>query len=235
MIKLKPKKEEYDLFDNLSQEWWDENGKFKVLHKITPIRMEYILSQINNKKLSQFDILDIGCGGGLISEPLARLGAKVTGIDFVEKNIKIAKSHAKSKNLKINYMCQDIELLNLNKKFDVIIMFEILEHLEDWKKFLINIKRSLKPNGIIILSTINKNIISKYSAIYFAENILNWIPKGTHDFNKFIKPEEIINGLKKEKIKVIDLKGLIFNPLISNWHLSNNKLINYFCTLKIIN
>ena len=235
MIKLKPKKEEYDLFDNLSQEWWDENGKFKVLHKITPIRMEYILSQINNKKLSQFDILDIGCGGGLVSEPLARLGAKVTGIDFVEKNIKIAKSHAKSKNLKINYMCQDIELLNLNKKFDVIIMFEILEHLEDWKKFLINIKRSLKPNGIIILSTINKNIISKYSAIYFAENILNWIPKGTHDFNKFIKPEEIINGLKKEKIKVIDLKGLIFNPLISNWHLSNNKLINYFCTLKIIN
>ncbi len=235
MIKLKPKKEEYDLFDNLSQEWWDENGKFKVLHKITPIRMEYILSQINNKKLSQFDILDIGCGGGLVSEPLARLGAKVTGIDFVEKNIKIAKSHAKSKNLKINYMCQDIELLNLNKKFDVIIMFEILEHLEDWKKFLINIKRSLKPNGIIILSTINKNIISKYSAIYFAENILNWIPKGTHDFNKFIKPEEIINGLKKEKIKVIDLKGLIFNPLISNWHLSNNKLINYFCTLKMIN
>ena len=235
MIKLKPKKEEYDLFDNLSQEWWDENGKFKVLHKITPIRMEYILSQINNKKLSQFDILDIGCGGGLVSEPLARLGAKVTGIDFVEKNIKIAKSHAKSKNLKINYMCQDIELLNLNKKFDVIIMFEILEHLEDWKKFLINIKRSLKPNGIIILSTINKNIISKYSAIYFAENILNWIPKGTHDFNKFIKPEEIINGLKKEKIKVIDFKGLIYNPLNSNWHLSNNKLINYFCTLKKIN
>ena len=235
MNKKTTKNQEYYNFSKIAKQWWEPNGKFKILHQITPIRLKYILDNSPKKQIKNLSVLDLGCGGGLICEPLARLKAKVTGIDFIKENIQIAKNHAVKSNLKINYINSDLHNFVSKKKYDLILMLEILEHLEDWKKFLINIKRSLKPNGIIILSTINKNIISKYSAIYFAENILNWIPKGTHDFNKFIKPEEIINGLKKEKIKVIDLKGLIFNPLISNWHLSNNKLINYFCTLKMIN
>ena len=187
---------EHDFFNKLSEEWWDENGKFSVLHQIRPIRIQYILDQLNRKNLKNLEILDLGCGGGLVCESLSRLGANVTGIDFVENNIKVAKIHSRKK-LSINYLCRDIEKLKFNKKFDLIIMFEILEHLDNWKTFLIKIKKNLKRNGMVIISTINRNIFSKYLAIYFAENILRWIPKGTHDYNKFIKPKEIEINMKK--------------------------------------
>ncbi len=221
---------EYELFNKLSKEWWDENGKFKVLHQIRPIRIKYILDQLNNNNLKNMDILDLGCGGGLVCESLSRLGAKVTGIDFAEKNIEVAKIHAVKNNLNINYIHADIENLDLKKKFDLIIMFEVLEHLNNWKNLLIDIKKYLKKNGLIIISTINRNLISKYSAIYIAENILGWIPKGTHSYEKFIKPEEIEYFMKDNKLFLNDMKGLVYNPTSLDWRLSKNTMINYFCT-----
>ena len=140
----KRNKQEYELFSKLSDEWWDENGKFRVLHQIRPIRIQYILDQFNNQNIKNLDILDLGCGGGLVSESLSRLGANVTGLDFVEKNIEIAKIHSSKKNLKINYICDNIEQLKLNKKFDLIIMFEVLEHLNNWESLIGKIKKKFK-------------------------------------------------------------------------------------------
>ena len=231
----KRNKQEYELFSKLSDEWWDENGKFRVLHQIRPIRIQYILDQFNNQNIKNLDILDLGCGGGLVSESLSRLGANVTGLDFVEKNIEIAKIHSSKKNLKINYICDNIEQLKLNKKFDLIIMFEVLEHLNNWESLIGKIKKNLKSNGLLIISTINRNIISKYMAIYFAEYILKWIPKGTHNYENFIKPEEIDLCVKKNNFIFKNLQGLVFDPVSFNWKLSNNTKINYFCTYSLSN
>lgn len=229
------KNTEYELFNKLSNEWWDEEGKFKVLHQIKPIRLDYIIKQFKKNDLINLNVLDVGCGGGLISEPLSRLGCKVTAIDFIEKNVEIAKERALLKKLKINYICGNVENIDFKNKFDLIIMFEILEHLEDWKKFLLKINKNLKLNGKIIISTINRNILAKYLAIYLAENLLNLIPKGTHSFEKFIKPNEIKNYAEKHSFAFENLKGLVFNPLNLSWKISNNININYFCTLKKIN
>ena len=231
-MQTKLKKEEHKLFSELSQEWWDENGKFKILHQIRPIRIEYILKQIKDKKIENLDILDLGCGGGLVSESLSRLGANVTGIDFVKKNIEVAKSHARIKKLKINYLCRDIEKTYVKKKFDLIIMFEILEHLDNWKMFLSNIKNNLRPNGTIIISTINRNFLANLMAIHIGENILKWIPKKTHDYQKFIKPIEIRQCMEKNNLFFLDLKGLVFNPIENNWKLSSFTGVNYFCSYR---
>ncbi len=230
--KSKINKAEYELFDSLSAEWWDENGKFKVLHQIRPIRIQYILNQLKDLDLKNIKILDLGCGGGLVSESLSRLGAKVTGIDFVANNINIARHHSIKSKLKIDYIHGDIEKIKMNKKFDLIIMFEILEHVNNWKKLLLKIDKNLKKDGKIIISTINRNLISKFTAIYLAESILKWIPKGTHRFEKFIKPEEIEVCLKKNHYALENIKGLEFNPLNYSWMLSENTKINYFCTFK---
>ncbi len=230
--KSKINKAEYELFDSLSAEWWDENGKFKVLHQIRPIRIQYILNQLKDLDLKNTKILDLGCGGGLVSESLSRLGAKVTGIDFVANNINIARHHSIKSKLKIDYIHGDIEKIKMNKKFDLIIMFEILEHVNNWKKLLLKIDKNLKKDGKIIISTINRNLISKFTAIYLAESILKWIPKGTHRFEKFIKPEEIEVCLKKNHYALENIKGLEFNPLNYSWMLSENTKINYFCTFK---
>ena len=233
-MKSNKKNKEYNFFNKLSEEWWDENGKFGILHKIRPLRIEYILQQINNKKVKKLKILDIGCGGGLVSESLSKLGAVVTGIDFVENNIKVAKQHSADLGLKIDYKVADIEKIKLKKNFDVIVAFEVLEHLNDWEKFLNKIKNNLNKNGILIISTINRNILSKYIAIFLAENILNWIPKGTHNYNKFIKPNEIIDSFANTDLLFNDLTGLIYDPVEFRWRLSKNTMINYFCVFKKI-
>ena len=234
-MNIKSKNEEFALFNQLSDEWWNENGKFKILHQIKSHRMSYILDQINNRNIRNLKILDVGCGGGIICEPLARLGAKVTGIDFVPNNIIAAKIHSKKNKLKINYINKDIEKSKLDEKFDIILMFEVLEHLDNWKKTIKNIKKNLNKNGLIIISTINRNLLSKLFAINIAENILHWIPKGTHDYNKLIKPEELKKILLKEKFNFNNIKGLVFNPLNREWKLSKNYMINYFCTASLIN
>ncbi len=235
MMNTKSKNEEFTLFNQLSDEWWNENGKFKILHQIKSHRMTYILDQINNRNIKNLKILDVGCGGGIICEPLARLGAKVTGIDFAPNNIMAAKIHSKKNKLKIKYICKDIEKSKLDEKFDLILMFEVLEHLDNWKKTITTIKRNLNKDGIIIFSTINRNLFSKLFAINIAENLLHWIPKGTHDYNKLIKPEELKNILSKENFHFKNIRGLVFDPLNREWKLSKNFMINYFCTASIIN
>jgi len=235
MMNIKSKNEEFALFNQLSDEWWNENGKFKILHQIKSHRVSYILDQINNRNIRNLKILDVGCGGGIICEPLARLGAKVTGIDFAPNNIIAAKIHSKKNKLKINYINKDIEKSKLDEKFDIILMFEVLEHLDNWKNTIKNIKKNLNKNGLIIISTINRNLLSKLFAINIAENILNWIPKGTHDYNKLIKPEELKKILLKEKFNFNNIKGLVFDPLNGEWKLSKNYMINYFCTASLIN
>ncbi len=244
MSRKNDKNTEFDHFRELSKEWWDPNGKFKVLHTLTPLRIKYLINNIhltskkkpiNNKILKGLEILDLGCGGGLVCEPLARLGANVTGIDFINNNIKIAKDHSKISNLNINYLNQDLSSLKLKNKFDIILMLEIIEHLDDWENVVKKILKFLKPQGKIIFSTINRTFLSRIFAIFVAEEILKWVPKNTHDYLKLVRTTELISFLKKNNMKILDITGLVFNPISKEWFL-NKKMtkINYFCSAKKI-
>lgn len=236
---------EFNHFENMADEWWKPNGKLKVLHSITPIRINYIIKNIglstivlNKKKqfLQGLDVLDLGCGGGLVCEPLSRLGANVTGIDFVKKNIENAINHAKLSGLKISYTTQDLLNIKLNKKFNIILMLEIIEHIDDWQKVIKKIINYLKPRGRIIFASINRTLLAKIFAIYIAEEILKWVPRNTHDFNKLVKPEELQDFLEMNNMRVINITGLIFNPILREWNLSDtNSQINYFCSAELIN
>ena len=217
-------KEEIQKFSKLADEWWDVNGKFKPLHMFNPIRIEYITENIRNhfnikKDKSNFlkgiNILDIGCGGGLISEPMARLGAEVTGIDASEKNIKVAKLHSKGNDLQINYLHSSPEKLNTSKKFDVILNLEIVEHVDNVDFYIRSCYKLLKNNGIMFTATLNRSFTSYIKAIIGAEYLLRWLPIGTHDWNKFIKPEELEKILNQEKFSTLDIKGLKFNPFFN--------------------
>ena len=213
-------KEEIQKFSSLASEWWDVNGKFKPLHMFNPIRIEYILDKIskhfkiNREKnffLKNLEILDIGCGGGLISEPMARLGGNVTGIDASEKNIKIASLHSKENNLKINYLNKSPEQMKEKEKFDIILNLEIVEHVDDLDLYLRSCKNLLKKNGLMFTATINR----------------------TYDWNKFIKPEELEKKLTDKNFTTNNIKGLEFNPIFNKWKKSDNLSVNYIvCSIK---
>jgi 2-polyprenyl-6-hydroxyphenyl methylase/3-demethylubiquinone-9 3-methyltransferase len=229
-------KEEIQKFSRLAEEWWDVNGKFKPLHMFNPIRIEYITENIQKhfkiKKdkanyLDGLNILDIGCGGGLISEPLARLGARVTGIDASIKNINVAKLHSKKNGLKINYLNTSPENFNAIEKFDVILNLEIVEHVENVHLYIRSCYKLLKKNGLMFTATLNRSFTSYIKAIIGAEYILRWLPIGTHDWNKFIKPEELEKLLSQEKFSTCDVKGLKFNPFLNKWKKSNDLSVNY--------
>ena len=228
-------KEEVEKFSKIAEEWWNPNGKFKPLHKFNPIRIEYIKNNIikgfnissNHEPLKGISILDIGCGGGLLSEPLARLGAKVVGIDASKKNIDIAKHHLRKSNLKIEYYDKSPENFNYEKKFDVILNMEIVEHVEDIPKFINQSTKFLKNNGLMFIATLNQTLKSYIFAILGAEYILRWLPIGTHDWNKFLKPEELEDYLFKEKFSTLDITGLKFNPFINKWKISKDLSVNY--------
>ena len=234
-------REEIQKFSDLADEWWDVNGKFKPLHMFNPIRIEYITEKIkqefnlinrNNNFLKDLKILDIGCGGGLISEPLARLGGEVTGIDASEKNIKVAKLHSKKNNLNINYLNKSPEQLNNSEKFDIVLNLEVVEHVENVDLYIKSCSNLLKKNGIMFTATLNRTIVSYIKAIVGAEYILRWLPIGTHDWNKFIKPEELEKILSSANFSTIDVKGLEFNPLFSKWKKSDNLSVNYIICSK---
>lgn len=234
-------REEIQKFSDLADEWWDVNGKFKPLHMFNPIRIEYIIEKIkqefnlinrNNNFLKDLKILDIGCGGGLISEPLARLGGEVTGIDASEKNIKVAKLHSKKNNLNINYFNKSPEQLNNSEKFDIVLNLEVVEHVENVDLYIKSCSNLLKKNGIMFTATLNRTIVSYIKAIVGAEYILRWLPIGTHDWNKFIKPEELEKKLSSANFSTIDVKGLEFNPLFSKWKKSDNLSVNYIICSK---
>ena len=180
-----------------------------------------------NNFLADFSILDIGCGGGLISEPMARLGAKVTGIDASEKNIKVAQLHAKQNSLDIEYLNKSPEQLDQNRKFDIILNLEIVEHVDNVKLYIESCHKLLKKNGLMFTATLNRSFMSYIKAIIGAEYILRWLPIGTHDWNKFLKPEELEKLLNLEKFSTVDIKGLNFNPFLNKWKKSNNLSVNY--------
>ena len=235
-------KEEIQKFSNLADEWWDVKGKFKPLHMFNPIRIEYITEKIKHhfklkKKeinfLNGLNILDIGCGGGLISEPMARLGGSVTGIDASERNIKIAQTHSKKSNLRINYLNKSPENLKEFEKFDIILNLEVVEHVENLNLYIESCYKLLKKGGLMFTATLNRSLTSYLKAIIGAEYILRWLPVGTHDWNKFIKPEELEEILLNKKFSTVDIKGLEFSPILSKWKESNNLSVNYIiCSSK---
>ena len=228
-------KKEIEKFSKMAAEWWDPSGKFKPLHKFNPIRIKYIKDNIiysfklksKNKPLEKINILDIGCGGGLLSEPMTRLGANVTGIDASRKNISIAKLHAKKNKLKINYLCSSPEKLKIKKKFDVILNMEIIEHVEDINFFINSCSKLLKKNGIMFVATLNKTLKSYIFAIIGAEYVLGWLPIGTHDWEKFVKPEDLKKILSKNNLKLEKLEGMNFNIIKDEWTVSSDTSINY--------
>ena len=234
-------KEEIQKFSNLADQWWDVNGKFRPLHMFNPIRIEYINDKIiehfslekKNNFLSDFSILDIGCGGGLISEPMARLGAKVTGIDASEKNIKVAQLHAKQNSLDIEYLNKSPEQLDQKRKFDIILNLEIVEHVDNVRLYVESCHKLLNKNGLMFTATLNRTLTSYFKAILGAEYILRWLPIGTHDWNKFLKPEELEKYLTESKFNTIEIKGLEFNPIFQKWKRSDNLSVNYIiCSTK---
>ena len=228
-------KKEIEKFSKIAEEWWDPKGKFKPLHNFNPLRISYIKDNIiksfniqkKDKILSGVKILDIGCGGGLLCEPMSRLGAEVFGMDASAKNIEVAKIHAKKSNLNIKYFCSSPEKFKSDLKFDVILNMEIVEHVEDVDLFLKSCTKFLKKNGIMFVATLNKTLKSYLFAIIGAEYILKWLPIGTHEWEKFVKPEELISITKKYDLTLNDLRGVKLNLLTNNWELSADKSVNY--------
>ncbi len=232
-------KEEIQKFSKIASEWWDPAGKYKPLHKFNPARLKYIKEEIvrhfnikfKDKPLRNLNILDIGCGGGLISEPLARLGGKITGMDASQKNINVAKIHA-DKKLKINYICSSPEKINFKKKFDVILNLEVVEHVDNLNLFLNKSSSFLKKDGLMFISTINKTLKSYIFAIIGAEYVLRWLPIGTHDWVKFIEPNKLKLLCEKNYLKLKKNDGMVFNPLNDSWNIKNDVSVNYISVFK---
>ena len=228
-------KKEIEKFSNMADEWWNPHGKFKPLHKFNPIRIKYIKENIIDqfkttnkaKPLSGINILDIGCGGGLLSEPMCSLGGNITGIDASIKNIKIAKLHAKKNGLKIDYICSSPEKLKITKKFDVILNMEIVEHVEDISFFLESCSKLLNKNGLMFVATINKTLKSYVFAIVGAEYVLRWLPIGTHEWEKFVKPDELKKILNKNNLSLKKFDGMHFNIIKDEWSITNDLSVNY--------
>lgn len=222
-------KKEISNFDEHAHEWWNKRGPYKLIHNLTPLRMEYITNQVT---LEDMEILDIGCGGGILAEELSKKGANVTGIDASEKTIEIAKQHSQENNLKINYECSTLEdhLKKSKKKYDSIICFELIEHVPDQLKLINDISKVSKKGSKLFLSTINRNIISFLFAKVIAEYVLKIVPQGTHQYEKFIKPSELNKILEKSNYKTIDIKGVKLNPIDFTFSFSSITKINYFMT-----
>ena len=228
-------KEEIEKFNKIAEEWWNPNGKFKPLHKFNPIRIKYIKDNIVNdfklknddKPLKGISILDIGCGGGLLSEPMSRLGAKVVGIDASKKNIDVAKYHLKKSRLEIEYFNSTPENFNYKEKFDVILNMEIVEHVDNIDLFIKESSKLLKNSGVMFIATLNQTLKSYLFAIIGAEYLLRWLPIGTHDWNKFVKPDYLKKICKKNYLDFKKIDGMKFNPIYNKWNISNDLSVNY--------
>ncbi|MFT6105885.1 MAG: 2-polyprenyl-6-hydroxyphenyl methylase/3-demethylubiquinone-9 3-methyltransferase [Rickettsiales bacterium] len=228
---------EIEKFEAMADEWWSATGKFKPLHKFNPCRIKFIKEKLINHfdidgsskyPLKDLKILDVGCGGGLLCEPLANLGGEVVGIDAGEKNIKIAKIHAQKSGIEIDYRFLDVEeLAKTDEKFDVVLAMEIVEHVADVEKFLTAIKGCLKPNGLMFVATLNRTAKSYLNAIIGAEYVLRWMPIGTHDWKKFLKPSEINAIAIKNNLELLEISGFSFNLLKDEWKRSDDVKINY--------
>lgn len=233
--------DEVEKFDAMAAEWWDPNGKFKPLHMLNPVRLDYVLAQLSaefdrdmtsRNPLSDIRLLDIGCGGGLLSEPIARLGCDVVGADAAEGNIAVAQLHASNHELTIDYRNTSAEALaDQGEVFDAVLAMEIIEHVADPSAFLQACASLLKPGGVLIASTLNRTVKSYGLAILGAERLLRWLPPGTHDWSRFVTPDEFYELLLKAGLDPVDKKGFVFNPVTWDWRLSESDLsTNYVLT-----
>jgi 2-polyprenyl-6-hydroxyphenyl methylase / 3-demethylubiquinone-9 3-methyltransferase len=233
-------RDEVARFARLAGEWWDANGPFKPLHRINPVRLTYIRDRLcrrfardakAGRSLDGLSVLDIGCGGGLVAEPLARLGATVTGIDPAPETIEAAKAHAKGAGLDIAYRPATAEdLVREGAAFDAVLLLEVVEHVPDMPLFLKSVVSLVAPGGVMILSTLNRTIKAYALAIVGAEVILRWVPAGTHDWNRFVTPEELRAALGAAGLTVSDMTGMVYHPLADEWRLSQDMDVNYFAT-----
>jgi 2-polyprenyl-6-hydroxyphenyl methylase / 3-demethylubiquinone-9 3-methyltransferase len=237
--------EEIQRFEALAKEWWDERGKFKALHAFNPARLTFIVEEAQRQQavqgpafrpLNGLAVLDIGCGGGILSEPLARLGAVLAGIDPVAESVGVAQSHAQGLNLDIDYRCATAEdLAREGRAFDMVVASEVVEHVADVKSFLTACRKLCKSGGSLILSTLNRTAKSYGLAILAAERFLGLVPRGTHDWKKFIRPDELENGLNEAGFKLKRQSGIVFNPLKAAWTLNANDLsVNYIVSAEAI-
>lgn len=229
---------EIERFSRIAEEWWDPAGKFAPLHQLNPVRIGYIRDRaaahwrrdaLSGSPLDGLDLLDIGCGGGLLSEPMARLGAAVTGIDAAERNIATASLHAEGQDLAIDYRATTAEsLAEAGKKYDIVLALEIVEHVADVELFLRTCGDLVKPGGLLFLSTLNRTAKSWALAIAGAEYVLRWLPRGTHDWKKFLKPSEVVRGLRGGAIDAQEIVGVVYSPLSRAWSLNKTDLdVNY--------
>ena len=232
-------KKEIEKFSNLAKDWWNPKGKFKPLHLFNPARIKFIRDKLishfkknenSEKPLKDLKILDIGCGGGLLCEPLNRLGAKLTGIDASHDNIEVAKLHSQKMKLNINYTHCSPENLNFKNEFDVILNMEIVEHVSDVNLFIQNCYKLIKKNGIMFVATINKNLKSYVFAIIGSEYILRWLPIGTHDWGKFLTPQDLENIANNNNFIFDEIVGIKFNLLLNKWYESKDTSVNYIST-----
>jgi 2-polyprenyl-6-hydroxyphenyl methylase/3-demethylubiquinone-9 3-methyltransferase len=234
--------QEISKFEKMANEWWNPSGKFKPLHKFNPIRLSFMRSKIcqhfnlddkSLQPLTNLKILDIGCGGGLISEPFCNMGGDVLAIDASPINIEIAKTHAQKNNLKINYLASSAEdLAQTNQQFDVVLALEIIEHVSDIELFIKSCGQLLKPNGLLFIATINRTAKSLIMAKIGAEYVLRWLPIGTHQYNKFVKPSEIFSFANNHHLKLIELTGFSYNLLKDDFYLSQDLAVNYCAILE---
>lgn len=225
-------------FENQSDLWWDKSGPFALLHKLNPIRLKYIVDKAkeNLGDLTKLRAIDVGCGGGILTIPLARLGMDVQGLDPGKKNIEVAKEKSVLAELDIKYYSRHLEDIASTTQhrgqYDLVTSMEVVEHVEDYKIFLINLCKLLKPNGLLFISSINRTIKSFAEAILAAEYLLRLVPRGTHEWNKFLKPSEIADIAKACDVDVIDVRGIKLNPLTKSWSTSDNTSVNYMMCFK---
>jgi 2-polyprenyl-6-hydroxyphenyl methylase/3-demethylubiquinone-9 3-methyltransferase len=228
---------EVEKFSRIAAEWWNPKGKFAVLHVFNPVRLAYIKEQVTarfardpylRRPFAGLRFLDIGCGGGLLTEPMARLGAEIVGIDPSQKNIATANVHAEEQDLAIDYRAMTAEQLAAKAEtFDVILNMEVIEHVADPRDFVATCAQLLRPNGLIFIATLNRTLKSFGLAIVGAEYILGWLPKGTHQWEKFIKPEELESWLAGESLKTLDRTGVTYNPFSGEWRRARDMDVNY--------
>ncbi len=228
---------ELDKFSAMAAEWWDPSGKFKPLHKFNPVRLRYIrdkasahfgLSPEQRQPFKNLSVLDIGCGGGLLCEPMARLGARVTGIDPAKTNTAIAAAHADGQNLGIDYQAISAEeLLETGKTFDIVLNMEVVEHVADVSLFIASCSRLVAPGGLLFSATLNRTLKSFALAIVGAEYILRWVPRGTHQWDKFVTPDELKQAILENGLNIQNIQGVIYNPLQDQWQPSRDTDVNY--------
>jgi len=229
---------EVERFARIAGEWWDPRGKFAPLHRLNPVRLGFIRDRaaahwqrdpLSGTPLQGLSVVDIGCGGGLICEPMARLGATVTGIDAAERNVAVARLHAAGQELAIDYRESTAEALAAGgAQFDIVLALEIVEHVADVDLFLQSCGRLTKPGGLVFLSTLNRTVKAWALAIAGAEYVLRWLPRGTHDWRKFLKPSEVVRGLRRAGVEPQEIAGVVYSPLSRTWSLNKRDLdVNY--------